>query len=412
VTRRGKASLPEKYLGTDHDMVSPLSTGATVAAEITTPPVNERPAAGRNDARFVFIDALRGIACLLVVFFHLFSVGPLVTPISMICPRFIGVVLEHGYVGVEIFFVLSGFVIAFSQRGASITGRYLGNFALRRSLRLDPPYWTVIALVLITDALTNRFLTDRIVPWPGMGAILANMFYLQKLLAVPNIVGQSWTLCLEVQFYLLLTILAGLAQRLSTGGRRFLGWPSVGYMAALVPLAGISVLTGFHYLECPGQDTFFIEYWYAFFLGAMIWWTLDGVTAPVWLWGYAACLALALAGHWSIRPATVLATGVVIYGVARAKHLHDWSGGPVLQFFGMISYSLYLLHTVIGSRLMNLGKRLTHDSVPAAVMWLVFAFAASVGASYVLYHFVERSGVKWGKRFKSKPVEPAVVRSM
>ena len=54
--------------------------------------------------------------------------------------------LKLGFVGVDIFFVLSGFVIAYSVREARITPRFLGRFALRRSIRLDPPYWITIAI--------------------------------------------------------------------------------------------------------------------------------------------------------------------------------------------------------------------------------------------------------------------------
>src|SRR5689334_6415897 len=87
--------------------------------------------------RFAFVDALRGLAALAVCCHHIDRFGPLWEPASYTIPETLGTLFEHGRVGVKVFFVISGFVIAYSVRKVWVTPGYLGNFALRRSIRLE-----------------------------------------------------------------------------------------------------------------------------------------------------------------------------------------------------------------------------------------------------------------------------------
>src|SRR3970282_136585 len=94
--------------------------------------------------RYRSIDGMRGIAALGVVVFHL--AGNLKPELSILLPDFINVIFSYGYLGVPVFFVISGFVISLSVKDSPITANYAGNFILRRSIRLDPTYWASIAV--------------------------------------------------------------------------------------------------------------------------------------------------------------------------------------------------------------------------------------------------------------------------
>src|SRR5262245_44222872 len=100
----------------------------------------------KREGRFVFIDGLRGIAALSVVLYHFNEA--VIRQSARWVPHVVEAVLHRGFLGVEIFFVISGFVIAFSVRDGNYTPGYLFRFCLRRSIRLDPPYWATIALEL------------------------------------------------------------------------------------------------------------------------------------------------------------------------------------------------------------------------------------------------------------------------
>src|SRR5438270_7283857 len=119
------------------------------------------PASGESGQRFAFIDALRGIAALGVAAYHIYHYGPLPKAAAAVTPKFLDITLRHGWMGVQIFFVISGFVIAYALRSAQITPGFLGNFAFRRSLRLDPPYWFTILFVIGLYTLTSSLFDVR-----------------------------------------------------------------------------------------------------------------------------------------------------------------------------------------------------------------------------------------------------------
>ncbi len=86
--------------------------------------------------RFLFVDGLRGVAALAVVLFH-FRGAVNETAGDWIWPVF-EKLFSYGYLGVDIFFVISGLVIPLSVRNAKHTPGFLLRFAVRRSIRLDP----------------------------------------------------------------------------------------------------------------------------------------------------------------------------------------------------------------------------------------------------------------------------------
>ena len=149
-----------------------------------------------NKNRLTELDALRGIAALFVVFFHF----TIFRPEANYGFRF-------GVTGVDLFFIISGFVI-FLTLSKTKTWQ---DFALSRLSRLYPVYW---ACVLLTTALifaSGLFAgnlppghSDKIIP-PGPWTIATNLTMLPYYFGVENIDGPYWTLLVEMLFYFLMT---------------------------------------------------------------------------------------------------------------------------------------------------------------------------------------------------------------
>ncbi len=71
-----------------------------------------------------------------------------------------------------------------------------------------------------------------------------------------------------------------------------------------------------------------------------------------------------------------------------------------MQFLGRISYSLYLIHGVVGYRTLSVGERLTGDGPAAAMGWLVVALAASLLTAWIMYQAVETPSSSLARRLK------------
>jgi peptidoglycan/LPS O-acetylase OafA/YrhL len=139
------------------------------------------------------LDGLRGLAVLGVIFCHCH-------------PRFEGTPLHYaslwGWAGVNLFFVLSGFLITSILLESREKPRYFRNFYGRRALRIWPVYVLVLGIVY---AQSDWFIGPK--PWDAIKAApwFAYVFFVQNLfhLALPPAIGPTWSLAIEQQYYLL-----------------------------------------------------------------------------------------------------------------------------------------------------------------------------------------------------------------
>jgi peptidoglycan/LPS O-acetylase OafA/YrhL len=367
------------------------------------PPPTDKSAA----SRFTYVDALRGVAALAVAGFHFY--GGLWSPkTGPLFPWPLHQLFVHGNSGVEIFFVLSGFVMAYSLREARIGPQFFGRFLLRRSLRLDPPYWAtiVLAVALAFAAGWARGRPPLLPTWPQ---VLLHLVYLQDLAGAGDIVEVFWTLCMEVQFYLAFALLLGLSQRLGARGRP----PGVA-LGVFVPLTVLSLAVQYRFLPWPWRATM-VKFWYLFQLGALACWAVRGVVRPRWFLGYLATLALLLGCSFTIESLVGVLTGASLFLVGRLGRLHTLLGQRPLQHLGRLSYSLYLVHPLVGVPFcFFVRERLVGAGPPGRLVGTVLftlAVAVSIGCAEVMFRLVERPALRLSHRVRLPERETDTLRS-
>lgn len=342
--------------------------------------------------RFLFVDGLRGLAALGVAALHI--LGPASTEVSPTA----SVVVGCGYYGVPVFFVISGFVIAHSLSRTEMTAAVAGRFLVRRMARLDPPYWASIVLFLLM--LGARALVLPVHPFepPAPRVLLAHGLYLQYLLGMESLCGVYWTLCLEIQFYLLLALLLGLAQRAARRSSE-----RVAFALVFGPPLGASLLFACHLLPLP-RGTCFAQ-WYAFAAGV----AANRVVAGR---GYAAlvataAVALAVAGAARIGDGLVVAATAGAIALAyRTQRLDRWLACPILQYLGRISYSLYLVHVPVGFHLTNLLNHAVPANREMHVATAVAGLLAAIAAADVFWRLIERPSLGFSRRVAAKLAAP------
>ncbi len=352
--------------------------------------------------RYYLIDGLRGVAALLVVLHHFYNetAGSIRDAVAVILPRPIEWVIERGTAGVDIFFIISGFVIALSVGRSRVTPRYFANFALRRSLRLDPPYWTAILLSLAIAVVGDKVMKRPIV-LPTWDGLLANMTYLQNILRYPRLVFVSWTLVHEIQFYLLFIGLLALAQRASPGSGRG-GDPAPLWWFACFGATGLASLfwpsTGLRF-----QQAWCVNTWYLFSAGVFCYLLFSKKIGPWLALAYLGPVCVVLLSNPNPHSVTAVLTLALLLVASRAGGMEGWLTAAPLQYLGRISYSLYLIHWPIGNRLLNLGAKYQHGSTLRGVAMFVGACAISILAAEALHRLVEAPSMRLARRLKPRP---------
>ena len=346
------------------------------------------------------LDGVRGLAASLVFLVHYQAAFGYLLPDGL---EALGRQFRNtGYNGVNVFFVLSGFLIYGSLIGRETP---LGKFFVRRIRRIYPTYWAVLTLYLVLSVL---FPMRNKVPADGAFAfIFANILLLPGVFPLTSIVTVAWTLSFEIFFYLG----TGLAVHLLALRRRSTAFRFIlisSLLVALVAVPPIRASAGSFAMFLPGMLLAELSAgsratrsasWPTSLLVAAVF-TVSVIFAP----GLATLAASTMSDPaWSSAalPAfsfLVLAAGIsallfmVIY---RQSALGRVFALKPIRYTGVISYSFYLIHgiTINGIALGLRASGLSHADGPSLALFVVLlapVYLACIGSASVLYRTVER----------------------
>lgn len=354
-------------------------------------------------------ESLRGIAILLVMAFHAHLQ---LAPTHALAPNLLSAFVIAGNTGVTLFFVLSGFLLnlPFQRRCPPSTATFFRN----RALRILPMY---VAVVVI-GGIYHRDMAS---------ALRALLFWNVGIDTLRPFGTVWWSLMVEVQFYLLLPPLYWLG---ASARRRWLLFP-VFCIGCILYLLYTNRLPWhperFYFIASPKDSI--VCLWPVFFLGGVLARVhgkygdairqraarsrlLAGGGADLLLLATvlalaAALLAVSRAGPFAARAfhfdhvlieasCWALLIGALLYLPLRTKIL--WSN-PILNFFGTISYSLYLLHSTI----MHLGLRWISDGPPGALslpkpLQIAVLLAIAIALATLTYTAIEKPALRLKQR--------------
>lgn len=324
------------------------------------------PTAGAKDTgRLDVLDGLRGIAILLVLWFHIWQKGWLAADIPL-AGRTLNVnwIPETGFIGVDLFFFISGFCLFYPYARTLFDGRRLqttGEYAWHRARKIMPSYLVAIAVLLGLGVahFDTPLETFRQV---GLHLLFVHSWFGDTY---GTIDGVFWSLAVEVQFYVMFPLLCWAAMRKP--------WATFAAMfgVALAYRIGAHALAGDHLGSFISQVLGVLDLFAAGMAAAYLY-RLLAVRRPrlagtSWLWTIVAlgalfaaeCLSFDLyhqrshlhwADNWYVWGRTGLALAFVPLTLGSLFAARWWRAtlaNPAFVFLSVISYNLYLWHTVV-----------------------------------------------------------------
>ena len=353
----------------------------------------------KQKVHFKFIDGLRGIAALWVVLFHADPHGRISQFTSVLPQWLVYILFEKGSLGIAIFFVLSGFLIAYSLQNARINFSFLKSFVLRRFVRLNPTYYVAIITTIVISFIAAYFKGQEFAPMGeplSFPRLIAHLFYLQDILKLQHIDEVYWTLCLEVQHYLVFCVLIVLTQWIDSRWKT--NW---GKAIIFIPSAGIAALYAMGILTYEGRPTTLLPLWHSFLLGTFAYWTWRNQMKSWLFYFYVAVLISAgrLPSSGFVITGSVVA--ILLLEISRTNRMGTLLNWRWLQFVSKISYSLYLTHVAILGGVYFVGLKLLKHSVWSEFICLVAGIGVCIGFATLMWQFVEKPSIKWSKKLKS-----------
>jgi peptidoglycan/LPS O-acetylase OafA/YrhL len=313
-----------------------------------------RPPAQR---RLRDLDSLRGIAASCVLLFHFSYLDDFwhQWPVQV----------RWGHYGVELFFVISGFVIFMTlEKSTGVT-----EFLISRVTRLYPAYWCAVLLTSGSLLILN---------WPKaptLVAVVANLTMLQSFMQVVSIDPSYWTLTIELIFYV--SIVAW--YRLRIAGLQRIEWYALGWIVTAATLRTILIE---RHTTVTGIFTSPILLYYGqfFIIGICLYRRHSGGFSPITLFTLLAACAMSLFGGGPASqnaepvPYFLVTCTVTLLVLLASDSRLSILRNSLLLFLGDISYPLYLVHQKVGQELMALAHARHYPtwlSLPSIVLALI-----------------------------------------
>ncbi len=356
------------------------------------------------------VQFLRGLACVMVLLVHSVSTGeyfPNTHILYDICMK--------GWVSVNIFFTLSGFIIPYSMYKSSYVIGDIYQFFAKRLVRVEPPYIVSIVMVLMLNFINTitpwyqgpSFTID----WPN---VLGHLGYFNSFTRKPWLNWAYWTLAIEFQFYLMIALFYPLLVHkkkvilygtfLALTACTLINFPFT------MPFEPFSIHSG--YINSQGvyeggsdSSTQILPFLPFFLIGiAYFLFRVRIVQIKGFIFMTVVSLLMTYYRHGIPLTFVSLGTIAILHYMKRVPKLWLW--------FGTISYSLYLTHDVLLARFQAVIERYVHINV--IIVWAISILLCFL-VGHIYFVLVERPFLNLSKKIgyqhrgKKLPPEPEIV---
>jgi len=371
--------------------------------------------AARPKHRYVALDSLRGVCACMVVLLHFVTQGAIHT----------APVVKHGFMFVDFFFVLSGFVIGSSYGDRLVEGFPIRRFMWLRLGRVYPLHVVMLLAFLAFEIVFAVFMPGLANRQPFQGNFsLATFFQSLSLVQIflgPDAMpwnGPSWSIAAEIWTYLVFAVILRFGSR------------ALGLLCLVIAVAApiyLSQATG-RYINVF-HDGSFVRCLFGFALG-MIGWRVSGAVQAIVLPKLAdhlteiavvvatvVLVSVAGVGPLSLAAPFLFLVAVLVFSRERGLVSTLLRAAPFV-LIGTLSYSIYMIHSFLYYRFLNVlsvlekltgadlivsvdGHNIVNGPTLGDAMSLTF-LGVVIGCSYLSYRLVEKPGQDWSRRMAQR----------
>lgn len=371
----------------------------------------KQPKVINGNHRVEFAHSLRGLAALSVLVSHflgvfwlspgsvisLLNIGDFKPPsVSYINSLHFSPLFNYGSFGVAIFFLISVFVVPFSLRKLSVP-----SFLIARIFRIYPVYIFSLCISVVFIVILNKFGYGKPFPY-GINHLIAQAALIRGWFWIPSVDGISWTLEIEIVFYVIIAIISPLIFRPNYGGRTIIIYSISILLFCVFGLSLLNVVGG-RLQTAVLYATYALPFTVYMFIGTLFYLAsyrdialaqlVFGVIIGFW------SFSIGMTANSALKNIPItsyfIALGVFsLFWLVR----EDFRSNKILDWLADISYPLYAVHAVVGYSVMYI----LNDFKITPIAIILVTFFTVILLSWGIHLAIERPTMLYGKQLGKK----------
>ena len=340
--------------------------------------------------RSAFLDNIKGIACLLIVFHHLAFYGPMSDVANAVIPNSIDFLLYYARLAVAVFFCVGGFLTGLKLSEPNFFAKHsVQQVIWQKYLRLVIPYLGAIALAIATSFVASRLMQHHsISAMPDVPQLLSHLFFLQNILGYESLSAGLWYVAIDFQLFAFCALVVFLVEKLSPASWSY----RITRLISLIIFSSLTIASVIFFNRHDVYDVWFIFFFATYGLGLLAACLAKSQTNRVLILSVVAITIFSLY-YQDFRER--LSVALLMAFVLFSSYESNWSKSKLwnnpLRKIGEMSYSIFLVHFPVSLVVSGIWANL-YPSDP----WMnVFGMGLSALLSLLLaipfYKYIEKN---------------------
>ncbi len=293
--------------------------------------------------RSAFIDNLKGLACLLIVFHHLAFYGPMSDVAHSAIPELIDFFFDYGRWAVAVFLCLGGFLTGLKISEPNyFAKKNVFTVIGHKYIRLALPYLAAIVLAIVCSFIAKQWMShDSISNTPELGQLISHVFFLQNILGYESLSAGLWYVAIDFQLFVVCALIVFLVEKFSPAG-----WSLSRTRWLSLIIFGLLIISSTCFFNLDDAwDVWFVYFFAAYGLGLLTAYFVRHPSNQVWIFSVVAVVIFSLY-YQEFRERLLLALLTAM--LLAISHSFNWSEAKLwnnpLATLGRMSYSVFLVH--------------------------------------------------------------------
>ncbi len=340
--------------------------------------------------RSAFIDNIKGMACLLIVFHHLAFYGPMSDVANAVIPKTIDFFFDYARLAVAVFLCVGGFLAGLKLSEPNFFVKHsVQQVIWQKYLRLVIPYLGAIALAIAASFVASRLMQhDSISAMPDVPQLLSHLFFLQNILGFESLSAGLWYVAIDFQLFAVCASLVFLVEKLSPASWSYKSTRLI----SLIIFSALTIASVTFFNQHEAYDVWFVYFFAYYGLGLLTAFLVRNQSHRVLILAVVAVTIFSLY-YQDFRERLLLA--LLIAFLLFSSYESNWSKSKLwnnpLRKIGEMSYSIFLVHFPVSLVVSGVWVQLYPSDPWMNVLGMGLSALLSLLLAIPFYKYIEKN---------------------